>query len=129
MRIKRFSKSNDDIPAKEYIGYREEWDYDRLRNKPTKYLKNASRERTPEEEKNFRKNRARLYGGSIGAGAMLGAASQIQLKSSVPRGVLIGAAGGLGAAGIIDALSRIHHAKRARIAREELERRKREEEK
>ena len=124
MKIKRFSKSNDDIPAKEYIGYREEWDYDRLRNKPTKYLKNASRERTPEEEKNFRKNRALLYGGSIGAGAMLGAASH--LNSSVPRGVLIGAAGGLGVAGTIDALSRIHHAKRARIAREELERRKRE---
>lgn len=124
MRIKRFSKSNDDIPAKEYIGYREEWDYDRLRNKPTKYLKNASRERTPEEEKNFRKNRALLYGGSIGAGAMVGGASH--LNSSVPRGVLIGAAGGLGVAGTIDALSRIHHAKRARIAKEELERRKRE---
>lgn len=122
MRIKRFSKSNDDIPAKEYIGYREEWDYNRLRNKPTKYLENTSRERTPEEEKNFRKNRALLYGSSIGAGAITGSA----LNSSVPKGALIGAAGGLGVAGTIDALSRIHHAKRARIAREELERRKRE---
>ncbi len=122
MKIKRFSRTNDDIPAEKYIGYREEWDYDRLRKKPDRYLKNASRERTPQEEKNFRKNRAILYGGSIGAGAMLGSV----LNSSVPKGALIGAAGGLGVAGGIDILSRIHHAKRARIAKEELERRKRE---
>jgi len=124
MRIKRFSKSNDDIPAEKYIGYREEWDYDRLRNKPTKYLENTSRERTPEEEKNFRKNRALLYGGSLISGAAIGGASH--LNSSVPRGALIGAAVGLGGAGAVDALSRIHHAKRKRIAKEELERRKRE---
>ena len=124
MRIKRFSRTNDDIPAEKYIGYREEWDYDRLRKKPTRFLENTIRERTPKEEKNFRKNRAILYGSSIGAGTLVGEASH--LNYSVPKRMLIGAAGGLGVAGAVDALSRIHHAKRARIAKEELERRKRE---
>ena len=59
--------------------------------------------------------RIELYGSSIGAGALTGSA----LNSSVPRGALIGAAGGLGVAGAVDALSRIHHAKRKRIAKEE----------
>lgn len=115
MRIKRFSK---EPPPEKYIGFREEWDYDRLRKKPDKFLYNTAREPTKREKKNQRKNRAFLYGSFAATGGLSGIAAKNGIK-----GAAVGSVLGLTGAGVIDAYGRAHHAKRKRIAKEELERR------